>query len=552
MAMSKKGKRSLMIGLASTATLLLAQVASAHILVIGSKQSGVKHLSTREIAAIYMGMPSALNQQFKPYDQPAYSKVYREFCEKVLHKSPDQMSQYWASQTFRGLGSAPAKLASLDELFSLIASYPGVIGYVDSDQVPASYLKNVRIYYGGHHVHHAAKKAVVKKAVVKKAVVAKPAKKVVQQVAALPREQAPGLWGEVLENNHWGNFYQHAGVQTQINKFARDGDLQSRVNNATPFIHYVYSEAKKMGIPAQFALLPLMESNYNPQATNRNGAGLWQLERATAKYMGLRVDSHYDCRKDIVTSTRAALQHLLDEFNRFHNWQLAAAAYNCGTGPVEEAVKHNIREGKPTNFWAIRSQLPHITQAYVPRLVALSYMLNHASHYNINLPDLSTDATLQSVEIKQPLTIAQLSQLSGVSLTQLKQLNPGMVAGRTPGKHLCHLLLPISSVSDFNDNLASMNHQQSQRLAEKKAAVQAAEAKVLAEKKAAVQAAEAKALAEKKHQQQLAQQKREAAVAAEKAKQEKELAPYQVTHVKAKKKSSDDNLKSLLSKIYEH
>jgi hypothetical protein len=473
-----------------------------------------------------MGVPTAVNEQFKPYDQPTYSQVYGEFCGKVLHKTPDEMSQYWANQTFKGLASSPSQLSSLDELFGLIQNYPNVIGYVDSDQVPASYLKNVRIYYSGPVTQQAPSPAPVSEAT--EPVVEKPVsvrKEPTSKPVSLVRDEAPGLWGEVLSANNLGDYDQDEGVTTQINQFERDGDLQERVDNATPYIKYVYTQAEKMGVPAQFALLPLMESNYNPYATNRNGAGLWQLERATAKVMNIPVNDKYDGRRDVAVSTHAALQHLLDEFSRFHNWQLATAAYNCGTGPVEKALKYNLAAGKPTNFWAIRSQLPKITQDYVPRLIALSYMLNHASHYNIKLPDLSTRTSLKAVDIRQPLTMNELSQLSGTSIDYLKELNPGLVLDKTPADQTYQLLLPASSVSDFNANLASLNDQQSRQLAQNKA-----------------QKAKEEALLEEK---QLAQAKgREA------EKKDTELAPYEVTHVATKATNSDDNLKSLLSKIY--
>lgn len=532
----KKRKVPAFIGAGTLITLLFAQSASAHILVIGSKRSGVRHMTPTQISSIYMGMPSSLSGQFKPYDQPSYSQAYLEFCKKVLHRTPDQMSSFWASQTFKGLGSAPSKLSSIGELLSLIAGYPSVIGYIDSSQVSSSDLQGVRILYQepGYGHHQAVKHMVHAPAPIKKQ---KPQVIAKKKSTVLSKEQAPGLWGEVLSQNHWGDFHNHTGVQTQINKFKVDGDLQSRVENATPYLGYVYSEAKKMGIPAQFALLPLMESNYNPKATNRNGAGLWQLERATAKYMNVPVNNNYDGRRDVAESTHAALQHLRDEFNRFHNWQLATAAYNCGTGPVEEAVKRNRAEGKPTNFWAIRSQLPHITQAYVPRLIALSYMLNHANHYGLKLANLPTDPTVDVVPVKQGLSLNKISDLSGASIKQLKQLNPGLLNGKTPADVDYQLILPANLAGEFQDNLSSMNEQHSIELSNKKQKQVA----LVAAKKAELAAVEAK--------------KQEQALAAKKAREvhaSKELTPYQVTPAVPKEQATRDNLKSLLSKIYDH
>jgi hypothetical protein len=467
-------KKSFLLVFWTVTSALLSQVASAGILVIGSKQSGIDHMTRAEISAIYMGTPISMTHQFKPYDQPSYSKAYVEFSHKVLHKSPDQMAEYWASQTFKGLDSSPEQLTSMDELFSLIANYPRVIGYVDSDQVPASYLENVRIYYDTDLGSQAVLKKSDEAVLTPKPVVEEAEKRVIlakeqqpglwaevvdkiEKPTALARERAPGLWGEVLAPNHWDDYYQNDGVQDEIKKLGSGGDLQRRVLNATPYISYVYSEAKKMEIPAQFSLLPLMESNYDPMAVNKQGAGLWQLEHETAKDMSIPVNENYDGRKDIAVSTKAALQHLLDEFNRFHDWELAAAAYNCGSGPVKKAILNNTHDGKPTDFWAIRSQLPAITQAYVPRLIALSYLLNHAGDYGVTFPTLPMDQTIQTTPVKQALNLPDISQLSGVSVKELKKLNPGLIVGKTSKNQVYQLMLPVSAINEFRDNLKAMN-----------------------------------------------------------------------------------------------
>jgi membrane-bound lytic murein transglycosylase D len=274
---------------------------------------------------------------------------------------------------------------------------------------------------------------------------------------AASHREGQGLWSVVLASSHWGSLHKHVGVQAQINKFHRAGDLQQRVRNASPYLAYVYQQAKKMGVPTKFVLLPLMESNYNPKAARGHATGLWQLEHGTAKYMHILMNTRYDGREDIVVSTHAALQHLRDNYTRFHNWELAIAAYNCGTRPVTNAIARNKRLGRATDYWAIRSQLPKITQQYIPRLIALNYMLNHAKHYGISLPNLSVIPKIRTVTVKQKLSFKQIHQLSGASVRKLKQLNPGLLRGATLSHRSYQLMLPSSAVSEFQRNLASMN-----------------------------------------------------------------------------------------------
>jgi hypothetical protein len=521
-------KKRWLLGLGTIVGVLLGQLASADLLVIGSKQSGIDRMTSSQIADIFMGKPTPFSQQFKPYDQPDYSKAYLEFCEKVLHKSPDEMSAYWGAQVFKGLASPPAQLKSIDELFSLIMSYPSVISYVDSDQIPMSYLQNVRVYYGDRVNKTAVNNSVSSMSnLTQKPVIEKK-----EKLTMPPREEVPGLWGKVLASNNWDAFYQDDGVQHEIKKLSLTGDLQKRVENATPYIGYVYSQVKKMGIPSQFALLPLMESDYSPIAVNKQGAGLWQLEHATAKDMNIPVNDNYDGRKDIAVSTDAALQHLLDEFNRFHNWELAAAAYNCGTGPVEKAVKNHIREGKPANFWAIRSELPKITQVYVPRLIALSYILNHARDYGLTLPNLPINQVIQTIPVKQELNLARISQLSGVPVETVKILNPGLVVGKTSKEMTYQLMLPVSALNKFTDNLNAMN----QELIRLRQEVQAKQQNA--------------AMMKARHEEQAAlNAKKTEQVRMEK---EKEVSLPQEASPALKKAVPNENLKSLLDKIYEN
>lgn len=166
---------------------------------------------------------------------------------------------------------------------------------------------------------------------------------------------------------------------------AHQASLKQTLKQAAPYISYVYNQTQAHGMPAELALLPIVESDYNPHATSKVGAsGIWQLMPATASSLGLKSTATYDGRRDIVASTGAAL-HFLDNLgHQFHqNWNLALAAYNWGAGNMEKVVVSQHQ----TNFWSLQ-KLPAETQNYVPKLLALAAIIKDPARYHIQLPQV--------------------------------------------------------------------------------------------------------------------------------------------------------------------
>lgn len=175
-------------------------------------------------------------------------------------------------------------------------------------------------------------------------------------------------------------------VQRQIAKYmAQDKMLYRHSANAKPYIHHIVEELEQRGMPSELALLPMIESAFQPKATSPKGAaGLWQFMPATGRQYGLKKRKGLDERRDLVASTRAALDYLEflhEEFD--HDWMLALAAYNSGEGTVHRAIKKNLRAGKSTSFWSL--PLPKETQNYVPKLLALAEVVKNPEKHEISL-----------------------------------------------------------------------------------------------------------------------------------------------------------------------
>lgn len=180
----------------------------------------------------------------------------------------------------------------------------------------------------------------------------------------------------------------HPRVATQLRTYQKQTALLARtLDRGQPYYDHILAELEKRRLPLVFALLPMIESDYNPKARSRMGAvGLWQLMPATARAYGVTLNRSYDGRKDLLASTDAALDYLSYLGELFdHDWLLVLAAYNAGEGTVMKAIRRNEQANLPTDFWSLR--LPRETQLYVPKLLALAELIARADEYGLTLPD---------------------------------------------------------------------------------------------------------------------------------------------------------------------
>lgn len=220
------------------------------------------------------------------------------------------------------------------------------------------------------------------------------------------------------------------------------GYLDRVFTRARPWLWYIRNEVMRRGMPAEITLLPVVESAYDPYANSSGkAAGLWQIIPATADRFKLRRDSWYDGRRDVIDSTRTALDYLEILHKRFNgDWLLALAAYNSGEGKVSRAIRRNRNNKRPTDFWHLK--LPRETRDYVPNLLALTRLVANPGKQGITLPDIPDRPYFEVVNTHGRIVLARAAQLSGISLEELHLLNAGFRKPSTPPSGPHRLLLP--------------------------------------------------------------------------------------------------------------
>lgn len=235
--------------------------------------------------------------------------------------------------------------------------------------------------------------------------------------------------------------------------------LENASTRGSPYIHYVVERLEERDMPMELALLPVIESAYNPYAYSRSHAvGLWQFIPSTGRHFNLRQTNWYDGRRDITASTNAALSYLTRLHNMFNgDWLLALAAYNAGEGTVSRAIERNQKLGLPTDYWNL--PLPKETQDYVPKLLALSQVVMSPEAYGVALNPIANEPYFEEVASKPGLDLARLAAMVDMEEDELESLNPAFKKGITMDGPQ-HLLVPIDKAELFNASLAMMKPQQ--------------------------------------------------------------------------------------------
>lgn len=233
---------------------------------------------------------------------------------------------------------------------------------------------------------------------------------------------------------------------------------------AKPYLSYIVNEIEKNQLPGELALLPVIESAFDPYAySHAKASGMWQFIPSTGRYFGLEQNWWYDGRRDVHTSTQAAISYfkkLGEDFNG--DWLLALAAYNCGEGAVARAIKRNRRQGKATDYWSLR--LPSETLAYVPRLLAVSKFFANADNYGLNLDPIPDRPVFELVDIESQIDLARAADIAEMTMDQLYMLNPGFNHWLTAPDGPHHLLVPAENSKAFRERLAALSHQDRVRL----------------------------------------------------------------------------------------
>ena len=262
------------------------------------------------------------------------------------------------------------------------------------------------------------------------------------------------FWEELTKNFLIDREVGRKKVQIHINWYKRNPKHVERVSQrAEPYLPYIVKELKKNGLPLEFALLPFIESAFDPFAYSHGRAsGLWQFIPATGRLYGLEIDWWFDARRDIRASTQAAIRYLKRLNKLFDgNWLLTAAAYNAGEGNILKSIRRSGIDRKQVEFWQLK--VLSETSSYVPRLLAISEVVSNPSEYGITLPDIPDEPYWEVVDTSRQIDLNTAARLAEISQKTLYSLNPGFNqwATRPEGPH--ELLLPSEKVEVFKKNL---------------------------------------------------------------------------------------------------
>ena len=244
-------------------------------------------------------------------------------------------------------------------------------------------------------------------------------------------------------------------IDAERNWFVRHPAYLQRVfDRAQRYLPYIAEEIERRGLPAELALLPIVESAYDPFAySHGRAAGLWQMIPGTARRFGVRQNWWYDGRRDVVDSTRAALDYLeyLLQLND-GDWLNAIASYNSGEGNVLKAVRRNRAAGKPVDFWHLK--VPRETSSYVPKLLALVDIVRDPAAFSLDLPKVADAPQFVVEDIGSQLDLALAAEIAGIDVDTVYAFNPGFNRWSTDPAGPHRLVLPIEVHETFVDTLA--------------------------------------------------------------------------------------------------
>jgi membrane-bound lytic murein transglycosylase D len=245
-------------------------------------------------------------------------------------------------------------------------------------------------------------------------------------------------------------------VVTQTTWYSSRPDyIQRTTKRASLYLYHMVEELEKRNMPTELALLPFIESAFNPQAySTAKAAGMWQFIPSTGRDFNLKQNVFKDERRDVVASTDAALTYLQKLYGMFGDWQLALAAYNWGEGSVQRAIRKARAAGQPIDFNSLSNYMPAETKNYVPKLQAVKNIIATPEQYNIVLPRVDNQPYFVAVNKTRDIDVKVAAQLAEMPMDEFKALNPQFSRPVITGSPSTQILLPQSNAEKFKENLA--------------------------------------------------------------------------------------------------
>jgi membrane-bound lytic murein transglycosylase D len=285
-------------------------------------------------------------------------------------------------------------------------------------------------------------------------------------LATTPNENYEGTASQIERNDLWQRIKNGYAIPESTSNLtqkheqwysSRPDYVKRMVERSQRYLFHVVEEVEKRDMPTEIALLPMIESAYNPQAYSTSRAsGIWQFVPATGKYFGLKQNWWFDNRRNITFATDAALTYLQKLHAMFGAWDLALAAYNAGEGTVSRAIERNRRLGLPTDYESLN--LPPETRNYVPKLQAIKNLMTNPSNYGLNIQTIANTPYFAKVAAPAQIDSHLAAKLAEISDEEFLALNPSFNRPviTNENKNL-ELLLPILSAQTFRTNLENYN-----------------------------------------------------------------------------------------------
>ncbi|MGI9047232.1 MAG: transglycosylase SLT domain-containing protein [Burkholderiales bacterium] len=233
---------------------------------------------------------------------------------------------------------------------------------------------------------------------------------------------------------------------------ARPDYLKRMVDRSKRYLHYIVEQVERRNMPTEIALLPMIESAFNPTAYSRSHAsGIWQFIPSTGKYFGLQQNWWHDDRRDVIAATDAALDYLSKLYEMFGSWDLALAAYNSGEGTVSRAIARNAAKNLPTDYPSLT--LPTETRQYLPKLQAVKNVIANPTLFGLELSEIPNEPYFTTVAAPQKIDVKVAAKLAEVPLEEFISLNPAFNRPMINSDGSRLLLLPVDKAEAFSTNL---------------------------------------------------------------------------------------------------
>jgi len=272
-------------------------------------------------------------------------------------------------------------------------------------------------------------------------------------VAKLDRTAPPSDLWQRLRNGFAMPDIQSRMVSERMEWYVANQDYLQRVfERSRRYLFHIVEELEKRGMPTEIALLPIVESAFNPMAYSRaHASGLWQFIPGTGKRYELKQNWWYDGRRDIVASTSAALDYLKDTYDMHGDWQLALASYNWGENAVARAIEKNRREGQPTDYMSL--PMPTETRGYLPKLQALKNLILNPQAYGVTLAPIPNEPYFATVTKTRDIDVLLAAKLAEMPVDEFIALNPGFSRPLIRTAMTPRIVLPADKVDIFHENL---------------------------------------------------------------------------------------------------